>query len=179
MTVHFSKSVNTKAWLQINELSQIASPSKAYFSISTRCCWKAKTSWGFSWESKHYTFIHTYEQTYTQTGKQTHVCANTIQKVRVRALIDTHRSCWLRIFLRFKLHSLVCSAAYSCRFCMCLPHCCLCQPVCLVGESVRGCFCSHDMSVCFGESLCLACTLSGADTLSDVFILWIINSHER
>lgn len=123
--------------------------------------------------------IPTSKHTQTQTGKQTHACANTIQKVRGRALIDTHRSCLLRIFLRFKLHSLICSAAYSCRFCMCLPHCCLCQPVCLVGESVRGCFCSHDMSVCFGESLCLVCTLSGADTLSDIMYSFLTHQQSR
>lgn len=31
--------------------------------------------------------------------------------------------------------------------------------MCLPGESVRGCFCSDDMSVYFGESVCLVCTL--------------------
>lgn len=34
-SINFSKSTNTKAWLQINDFSQIASPFKAYFSIST------------------------------------------------------------------------------------------------------------------------------------------------
>lgn len=137
MTVNLSKSVSTKASLQINELSQIAFPFWAYFSISPACCRKARTGSGFSWETavkpamwaNISLFIHTYEQTGTQTGKQTHVRANTIQKVRGMALPDTHRPRCLRILLRLSstpsfAHQLihvtsacVCPAAVCVRVC--------------------------------------------------------------
>ena len=105
----FSKSVNTKGtWQHINYFSQIFPPNKAYFSISTTGCWKAKPGKGFSSERELSSWlrertVHLYPylnvNIHRQTSKQTNVCANTIHKVRGRALPDTHRPCCMRMFL--------------------------------------------------------------------------------
>ena len=60
-------------------------------------------------------------------------------------------------FFQFKLHSLICFAAYSCRLCMC----CLTDiRVCLSGESVQGCL--------FTGIPVFGLYSWGADTLSDI-----------
>lgn len=87
--------------------------------------------------------FHTYEQTRRQAGKR--ACAQTQLKRWEAELFLTPT----RILLGFRFHSLVCTAAYSCHLCV---H--LCQLVCSARPvCVCGCFCSDDISVCFGESL--------------------------
>lgn len=104
----------------MNELPHTASSSRAYFSISS-----LRDSCQSYPESKHFTFIHTYELN-TQTDRQANTCVHKHNSKGERQSSSWHpRARCLRILLRFRFHSLVCSAAYSRRLCV---H--LCQLVC-------------------------------------------------
>lgn len=139
------KSLNTNSWQQMNELPRTASSSRAYFSISS-----LRDSCQSDRESKHFTFLHTYEQ----TRRQTRACTNTTQKVRGRALPDTHGpTAWEFDYGLDSTPSFALQLSLVAGACICVSLCA--QP----GQPVYGCFCSDDMSVCFGESLCLSCTL--------------------
>lgn len=128
--------------------------SKAYFSISS-----LRDSCQTGGASKHFTFIHAYEQTRVRT--------NTTEKVRGTALRDTHRpAAWefhygLDSTPSFALQlTLVACACISVSLCA--------QP----GQRVCGCFCSDDMSICLGESLCLILYTARDDTLGYVIVMF-------
>lgn len=105
-------------------------------------------------------------RTSKHTDRQTRGCTNTTQKVSSRPLLDTHEPCCLRILLRHRFNSLVCSAAHSC--CLCVH---LCQLVCLVRPACVWMFLFR-WHVCFGESLCLLYTVRD-DTLGNVIVLFL------
>lgn len=149
MTVHFSKSVRTKTWLRINGFSQIAPRFKAYFSISSQWCWKAKTGWGFSWETpvrqakKANTALLSLPMCkHTHSDGQANVCSNTTRKVRGSFYGLGSTPLFVLQLTPSLLHVFV-SLLY----------------VKVWADEVR--VDRDDTTVCFGESLCLVCTVWG------------------